>query len=452
MDLEQLVEDIISHRLPDAYTIACDLMAYHKLPFALAEKLARAWRWHVDFGHELLSREDATPEALDAWADSDNLHSIRLIARHPRTTLETLIKLTQHPEPMATHMAILSGRLPETLVDSYVSSEEPEIRLAVATMSRSASILRRLSEDSEQTVIEGIAANPATESALISQIAEQNPLRSEWLGRTLASRLEDPLLLAKYATHHSAEVRLAVAMNPHVSERTLSDLARKERFPNRTMHKVLSARLKDPEALRRFHRNAAKPYITVEAKSSNPAKYKYRVRMQPIPGKGTKVTIFANGSRIVERTTWFRNCFAAVCSHNVGYILADYKRWIANLQGRIRLCERVITGENEAWEEYRRAIWSTPETVTLWQEGNRDPEKIEAAFRLRAEAIKAELAKVEDTVDQIVSGQHPALKKIWVRSWHRRRDCVRKPGPAEVLVDVLEISVPDTVFRRAADR
>jgi hypothetical protein len=443
-DLEQMVEDIISDKLPNAYEVAWDLMSNRKLPFALAEKLATAWRYEVDFGYELLSRPDATPEALNAWADSNSLHDIGIIARHPRTTPETLIKLTKHPAPMAVLMAIGSGRLPAPLMEGFVSSEMPLIRQAVAHQSRNPIVLRKLADDSVPDVRLAVASNPATEDVVIRQLASHDLHHCENIGIVLVTRLEDPLLLATFAAHPSVRVRIAVAKNPHTSEHTLSDLARKERFPTRTMFAVLSKRLKDPEALRQFTRKAARPYVTVVPKSSNPTKYKYRIRMQPVNGGGTKLTIFANGARIAQRTTVFRRWFVAVCSPNLGYEFARLQDNVADLRGRIRLYERIIAGEDGALEEYRRALWSSIEYFATCQETEGDPEKRIAAFRLRAVSSKARLDEAESALDLFRRGQHPMQNKLFVGSWHQRREYVRKPLFYETLVDVIEIKVPES--------
>lgn len=60
----------------------------------------------------------------------------------------------------------------------------------------------------------------------------------------------------------------------------------------------------------------------------------------------------------------------------------------------------------------------------------------------QAKSTREEIAKAEAQLVQLMSGPLKQFDRPFVRSWHQRRDLVRRPGPGQKLVDIIEVAVP----------
>jgi hypothetical protein len=307
--LAAMVEDVLSGKIPDDYSVSEELMGNENLPFDAAAKLARAWDSEVDLYHQVLERDDATPEVLDAWADADNPVAISIIANHPNTKAQTLVKLTKHPHPLAPFWVIITRRLPQDVVDSFASSAEFRVRVAVAQVSNNPETLKKLATDPADEVRLAVATNPHAAATIISELARAEEHPNLQMGRVLGQRLDDPELLGKLAAHSEPRVRLAVAQNPHTSAGTLNELARKEERPCPGMCKALRKRLDQPELLETIiSKSVVVKVIPKGTKQITTMQHNYTLTFQAASSGGTKVTISADGTKIAERTSGFGVC------------------------------------------------------------------------------------------------------------------------------------------------
>ena len=445
--LAKMVEAVLSGEIPNDYAVSWALVGNENLPFESAAKLASAWGSEADLYLQVLERPDATPEALDAWADSDNLIAISMIAKHPNTKAETLVKLANHPHPLAPFWVIITGRLPQDLVDSFVSNQEAQVRVAVARVSNNPETLTKLATDPAEEVCLAVAQNPHADVAVIDQIARQEARPSPQMGRILGKRLVNPDLLETLAVHSDSGVRLAVARNPHTSAATCKELARNEQHPGPALCKVLGKRLDDPQLLQTVTSNASRPLAKVIYKSTNPAgsmRHIYSITMQPASRGRTKITISVKGAIIGERTTNFRRLFVEVCCANRPYELARLREEIARMRTLADLYEHVHLQVPGALAQLDQVtgIATFPAALREQLLAKREEDLAGGRFAEHMKATKAAIAKAETELSQLQSGQHTKWEKPHIKSWRQRREYVRRPMPWETLVDVLEIKVP----------
>jgi hypothetical protein len=445
--LASMVEDMLSGKVRDDSAITPVLLGNRKLPFASLEKLAKARCTERDFYRHVLQRADATPEALDRWADSADLFAVGMIARHPNAQPETLLKLLRHPDPLAPFLVITSRRLPQDVVDRFAASGQSLVRRGVAKVSANLETLRKLAIDSDEKVRLAVARNSATEAAIIGQLARQDPQPSPEMGRAFAQRLDDPQLLAALAAHDDAGVRLAVARNPRTPTAALAALARKERRPGPALCQALQKRLADPELVQLVTRNASPPPVRLICQGTNPLnclRHTYTIIMEPAPRGRTTITIAVKGTVIGRRTTILRHLFVAVCCPNWGYHVARLEGEIPQLLGWAELYERVHQQVPGALAELDRAsgIGSLPAAVRAEHLASREKAIADGRYAERAASTRAQIAKAEADLRQLWRGPRTKLEKPVVTSWHERREYVRRPRPEDILLEVLEIWVP----------
>lgn len=171
--LTQMAEAVMTGAIGDDGMISEVLLENKNLPFPIANRLTEFWRGVNDFGLELCSRPDATPESLDAWSDHWDIFVIETIVDHPHTGPNTLLKLAKSDYPKIVASAVGSGRLPAEIVDGYATSAVPDVRAAVAQASRNPDIVKRLVADLDPGVRCCAVANPCTDAATINSLAVQ---------------------------------------------------------------------------------------------------------------------------------------------------------------------------------------------------------------------------------------------------------------------------------------
>src|ERR1035437_3864885 len=439
--LAKMVEEVLSDKIPNDYSVSWALMANKNLPFESAAKLANAWGSEADLYLEILERDAATPEALDAWADSDNMIAVAIIAAHPHTKAETLVKLTKHPHPLAPYWVIITGRLPQDIVSGFASSKESRVREAVAAVSNNPETLKKLAADPATEVRLAVARNPHSEAAVIDQIARQEAGPSAQMGRVLGKRLVDPDLLATLAAHCDPGVRLAVARNPQTSAATVKELARSEQHPGPALSKVLGKRLDDPGLLQTVTSNAKRPLAEVIYKGANPARHIYTITMHPASRGRTQITISVKGTTLGERTTFFDRLFVAVCSGDQAYEIAWLQKDLPRLRAQATCYDQIQRRHSAALAELERRLgYSASYREKAIAE--RDKDIAEGKYAEKANSTRQEVAKVEAKLLRLKSGRLPEFDQPFIRSWHQRRHLVRRPEPGQKLLDIIEIKVP----------
>jgi len=195
--LTQMAEAVMTGAIGDDGMISDALIENLNLPFPIANRLTEFWRGVDEFGNQLCSRPDATPESLDAWSDHWDIFVLETIVYHPHTGLNTLLKLAKNDNPEIVGMAVWSGRLPAEIVDGYATSAVPQVRAAVAHASRNPDIVKRLVADSDPSVRCCAVANPCTDAVTVISLAVQEQNLDVLID--VIERLTDTELLWKLA-------------------------------------------------------------------------------------------------------------------------------------------------------------------------------------------------------------------------------------------------------------
>src|ERR1035437_1245919 len=98
---------------------------------------------------------------------------IESIVENPNTRIETLEKLANHPNPSVVSNVLLSGRLPQETIDIFASSNEFEIKNAVAAMTQNPEIIRVLTKTADESLAAFICLNPFTPTDVINEIGQK---------------------------------------------------------------------------------------------------------------------------------------------------------------------------------------------------------------------------------------------------------------------------------------
>jgi multidrug efflux pump subunit AcrA (membrane-fusion protein) len=72
----------------------------------------------------------------------------------------------------------------------------------------------------------------------------------------------------------------------------------------------------------------------------------------------------------------------------------------------------------------------------------REKDIAEGKYAEQANSTRQEVAKAEAKLLRLKSGPLPEFDRPYIRSWHQRRDLVRRPEPGQKLVDIIEVKVP----------
>lgn len=444
--LEEMADAVLTRRIPDryAYGVSWELLVNSHTPFAKVATLAAAWRQEADFGFELFSRKDATPDVLDAWALDESLMTISLIARHPHTMPTTLIKMLTHPDRRALHAVILSGRLPEKMLVRFAVSPETYIRQAVGSVSRNPALLRQLAVDQEQAVQNAVAGNPHSDQATLAAIARNRLQPGPDLGAVLAKRLGDLDLLRLLASDADMNVRLAVARNPHASIDILTDIAHREKHPCPAMCNALNKRLRDPVIFQSLRQRAIiEKVIAKGTPGITTAQHDYRITFEKTSRETTKITIYADGRNIGERTTAFVRLHARIVGVDQASEIQLLQRHIADRQNHAGFLERVQQRDPGTLAE-QEGRWGFDSSSPRLNESRVARENAISAgkYGRLAEEVRADVAKSQARLSGLLSGSQKNLSIPYVDSWHERLVPARRNRHGVVLVDIIEISIP----------
>lgn len=175
--LDRMAADIMSGEVFDDGVLMEELIENKRLPFETARRIARMQRRVNDFGYELCSREDATPEALDEWADDWDPLTIHAISRHPNTSVATLTKIVQNCDPRMIKAALANPKCPAHLCDPFATCKDADYREIAARKTENPALVEALALD---------------ESLLVRRQAMLNALASAQVVNTV-SRTEDDL-------------------------------------------------------------------------------------------------------------------------------------------------------------------------------------------------------------------------------------------------------------------
>lgn len=218
--LIEMVADLVRGKMVDDGTIGEELITNLNLAIGAAARLARTFRGVNEFGYQLCSRPDATPEALDEWSDHWDESVTKIIAKHPNTSLETLKKLAISDNPWVVEEALSNARLPQEFVDGFATSPLVSARAIVARRTMNPTLLAKLAEDDSEIVRLEAVKNERTPSEVICRTAETD--EDVFVVAAAAKRLTDSKLLdavvERWIPHLNEELKKAILGNPHSSD------------------------------------------------------------------------------------------------------------------------------------------------------------------------------------------------------------------------------------------
>jgi hypothetical protein len=174
------------------------------------------------------------------------------------------------------------------------------------------------------------------------------------------------------------------------------------------------------------------------------AQHNYTIIFRFVTSGGTKVTIFADGVIIAERTTWFRRLFVAVCSGDQTYEIAYLQREIPRMRALAGLYDQIQLRVPAGLVELDRRLEVSAYSALHREQVIADREKdiAEGKYAENAISTRERVAKAEARLVRLMSGPLKEFARPFVGSWHQRQDLVRRPRPGLKLVDIVEISVP----------
>ena len=168
-----MADELMAKEITDDGELIGVLVRNRVLPFDRANQLAKHGHTFWQPAYYLCTREDAPPEALDEWAEAGDWRWIESIVENPNTRIETLEKLANHPNPSVVSNVLLSGRLPQETIDIFASSNEFEIKNAVAAMTQNPEIIRVLTKTADESLAAFICLNPFTPTDVINEIGQK---------------------------------------------------------------------------------------------------------------------------------------------------------------------------------------------------------------------------------------------------------------------------------------
>src|ERR1035437_4708879 len=169
----KMADELMAKEITDDGELIGVLVRNRVLPFDRANQLAKHGHTFWQPAYYLCTREDAPPEALDEWAEAGDWRWIESIVENPNTRIETLEKLANHPNPSVVSNVLLSGRLPQETIDIFASSNEFEIKNAVAAMTQNPEIIRVLTKTADESLAAFICLNPFTPTDVINEIGQK---------------------------------------------------------------------------------------------------------------------------------------------------------------------------------------------------------------------------------------------------------------------------------------
>lgn len=148
----------------------------------------------------------------------------RLLAKHPDTSSEILIQLSQYKDKQTREKVGANSNTPLDILEKFANDKSDRIRSGVArNLSTPLEIINKLSRDPSKRVLIGIAQNPKTPEELLITLAKDtnNRVRCE-----VARNPNTPSnILEKLSEDKDDKVRKAVANNSHTPLNTLEKLS-----------------------------------------------------------------------------------------------------------------------------------------------------------------------------------------------------------------------------------
>jgi len=174
--LIKMADDLLGNTFTADDELISLLVMNEALPFNKANQLAKSAQQQQGGVSPtiLCARKDATPEALEEWAEAGDLNWIRSIANNPNTKLDTLKKLTRHSDPNIVCIVLSCGRLPQETIDGFASREEQEIKQEVARATTTLEIIRAMTINADYLLSLHICLNPHTPTELINELGRKH--------------------------------------------------------------------------------------------------------------------------------------------------------------------------------------------------------------------------------------------------------------------------------------
>jgi len=206
----RMADELLAKPITDDGELIGLLVRNLVLPFDRANQLAKYGQKHWQPAYYLCTRKDASPEALDEWAEAGDWRWIGPIVENQNTKLETIEKLSRSKEPRIVSDAITCRRLPRETIDSFANRKELEIKRGVARATQNPAVLRALAKKADYQLSFFICLNPHTPPDVINEIGR----RDLDLIVPHAYRVTDPAVIRSLCDSYGEEYEVYLNYKP----------------------------------------------------------------------------------------------------------------------------------------------------------------------------------------------------------------------------------------------